>query len=953
MRYNGKMASMINPYLPSFLKSKRLWRRTTPWLALALFLIAFGLRVYQLDAADLTYDETVSVFLANQSVASILSYIRVAIREHPPFYYLALHLWVQVAGLSEYALRFFSVWFGALSVALTFRLGRRGLGKLAALTAAAILTIQPFHHYYSQEARMYTLIMVEGLLLFMAFHRVRYDGRLRWWLALGALAAASVFTHYFSVFILIAINLYALTMPISRTFILRWFGAQAAVGGLFAIYIFTSHAIYHLRGQFSGYAPLALMMRWGPIQRMTNDLLWGVQAHPWQTWTWAVIALVMVGLILSVASRPQRKLYRAQSGSWGGWLLPIYLLTPLLLALVTPERLNARYSAAIIPAYGLTVGLAIAWLGKKFWPAGLVVFGLLAAANVDMLQINRSILKSDYGQVINYLNAHVRPGDAIIFNGPWQRIMQLYYPANPSIPAFWLPTEPLPLDQVVTRQKLTEIAAEFERAWVLPAALKDVDPQRVVSGWLTEHAYYSGNYKEMELYTLVRTGQAEITENTNVSFGGVFALRRVEVVQRRVTAGEPILVNMPLLVLDPPAGDVAITIQLLDRDDNVWASTALRPGNHFHPPAQWQSGDALEAHHGIVIPPGTPPGDYQLRIGALFYPSEAVIWPSQAGHPLATPYVKVAGLQVASCPDCPPLTAKEAEMTPLDIVFGNALRLMGYHLAGLEFWQGRPLTFKLLWQPEQTPQENYELRLELVDRAGRTVYKTQAPPVAEWYPTSQWTAGQAVLDLQGFVIPPRQTPGSYTLRLSLLKGDAPLSVSGKRTESLWGFFPRTVAFESASLDLAQITIRPRERTFHAGKISHALSATWGDSIRLLGYDWDGPPPPGQNVRLVLYWQALRDIDTPYTVFTHIIGPNETLVGQKDSWPRNGDYPTSMWMKGEVIRDEYFIPVSRQLPAGDYRLQIGLYDPETHERLAAVQNGQRALNDIILLERWKR
>lgn len=943
---------MVNVINSPVLKSKHFGRKATLWLALVLLLVAFGLRVYKLDAADLTYDETASAFLANRSVANILSYVRTAIREHPPLYYLALHLWVQFAGISEYALRFFSVWFGVLSIALTFRVGRRGLGKLAALAAAAILTVQPFHHYYSQDARMYTLVMVEGLLLFMIFHRLRYDGRLRWWLAFGALAAASVFTHYFSVFILIAINLYALTTPFARSFIVRWFGAQVTAGGLFAVYIFTSHAAYHLRGQFTDYKPLALMTRWGPIQRMTNDLLWGVQAHPWQTWTWAVIALIIVGLILSVAARPHRQLYRAQRGSWGGWLLPIYLLAPLALALVTPERLNARYSAAIIPAYGLTVGLAIAWLGRKFWPAGLVAFGLLTAANINLLQINRSIIKSEYGHVISYLNAHVRPGDAIVFNGPWQKIMQLYYPANPSIPAFWLPTEPLPLDPVVTRQKLAEIAAEFDRVWVLPAALDDVDPQRVVLGWLTEHAYHSGNYKEMELYTIVRTGQPEIIENTNVSFGGVFALRRVEVVQNRVTAGEPILVNMPLLVLEPPAGDLAIALQVVDQSDNIWTRGALRPGNEFHPPWQWQSGDTLEAHYGLVVPPGTPPGRYRLRIGALLYPSEAILWPTQAGVRLPVPYIEVGDWQVLPCLDCSPVTAEGTGMTPLDLVFGNELRLVGYHLGGYEFWQGRPLTVRLLWRPEQPLQDDYRLRLELLDRGGHTVAITDSWPVANWYPTSQWIPGQALVDWQTLMIPPRQAPGRYTLRIRMLKGNTPLSITGTRTESILGL-ERRISLEGTWFDLAQITIRPPERTFHAGKISHPLSATLGDSIRLLGYDWDGPPTPGQNVRLVLYWQALREMDTPYTVFTHIIGPNETLVGQKDSWPRNGDYPTTLWVKGEVIRDEYLIPVSRQLPAGEYRLQIGLYHTETHERLPAVQNGQRALNDIIILERWER
>jgi hypothetical protein len=202
------------------------------------------------------------------------------------------------------------------------------------------------------------------------------------------------------------------------------------------------------------------------------------------------------------------------------------------------------------------------------------------------------------------------------------------------------------------------------------------------------------------------------------------------------------------------------------------------------------------------------------------------------------------------------------------------------------------------------------------------------------------------------LIPPRQQPGAYTLRVSVLDTQGqPLPVTGTQTTSVLGVFQRTSALSGTSLDAAQVTVRPLDRTFRAGKISHPLSITLGDSVRLLGYDWDGPPRPGQNAHLVLYWQALREMDTPYTVFTHIIGPGETPAGQKDNWPRNGDYPTSFWMKGEVVSDDYLIPFSAQAPPGEYRLEIGLYNADTGERLRAVQNGQPIPNDAIILERF--
>ncbi|NTU63248.1 MAG: hypothetical protein HGB05_07560 [Chloroflexi bacterium] len=52
------------------------------------------------------------------------------------------------------------------------------------------------------------------------------------------------------------------------------------------------------------------------------------------------------------------------------------------------------------------------------------------------------------------------------------------------------------------------------------------------------------------------------------------------------------------------------------------------------------------------------------------------------------------------------------------------------------------------------------------------------------------------------------------------------------------------------------------------------------------------------------------------------------IAGKDNQPVNGTYPTSHWMPGEYVVDEYVIPTTEQ----DVALEVGLYDPETGVRL---------------------
>lgn len=76
---------------------------------------------------------------------------------HPPGWFVILWSWGKMFGYSEFSVRLPSVFFGVFTIYIVYLIGRKILSEKLGLLAALLLSINPLHIYYSQEARMYAL----------------------------------------------------------------------------------------------------------------------------------------------------------------------------------------------------------------------------------------------------------------------------------------------------------------------------------------------------------------------------------------------------------------------------------------------------------------------------------------------------------------------------------------------------------------------------------------------------------------------------------------------------------------------------------------------------------------------------------------------------------------------------------------------------------------------------
>jgi len=136
------------------------------WLIL---LLGFILRLISLNQS-LWLDEAINTLaVKNYSLVDLVTqYARADF--HPPGWFILLWFWTKRFGYSEIAVRIPPVIFGLLTIWTTYLIGKKLVSKRVGMVAALLISINPLHIYYSQEARMYalaTLAVTVNILLLL------------------------------------------------------------------------------------------------------------------------------------------------------------------------------------------------------------------------------------------------------------------------------------------------------------------------------------------------------------------------------------------------------------------------------------------------------------------------------------------------------------------------------------------------------------------------------------------------------------------------------------------------------------------------------------------------------------------------------------------------------------------------------------------------------------------
>jgi hypothetical protein len=118
------------------------------------------------------------------------------------------------------------------------------------------------------------------------------------------------------------------------------------------------------------------------------------------------------------------------------------------------------------------------------------------------------------------------------------------------------------------------------------------------------------------------------------------------------------------------------------------------------------------------------------------------------------------------------------------------------------------------------------------------------------------------------------------------------------------------------MELFHYSLPPDARFDLESFITQPVEADFDGQARLLGMR------QVSNAELILLWQGMVGMEADYTIFVHLLDAGrETLVNADHLPPR----PTREWRPGQVIPDRVTLALPPGLSAGDYWIEVGLYD----------------------------
>lgn len=637
-------------------------------------MLAFLLRRYHLGNESLWFDEADLVRRAGQPLGTLLANFAQA-GENGPLYTLLLHFWLSainavpalakvlhlIFGQDDEALaRAISALFGAGGIPLIYALAKRLGGWRIGIAAAGLLTFNPFHIWYSQDAKMYTMLVFLSLASSVLYLDALKTGGIRQWAGYVVVTWVMLTVHSMAVLVLLAQlvgtwwvgigDREAGTGEIGPSRKVRWvrwgwamlliFAPLFPIGWLRLAAVVTGTA--DVGGWYSA-TGLADIMSTIFVAFAVNRA-----PAPWET-----IGAVVMGLLALLGT-----------GYFGFWtlgfrfgkiedgrddksevpkfkilLLALWLVPIVAFWVVTLKipLFQPRYLIMSLPPYLIFAAAGLLWL-RRLRPEAMFV-GLLALAlptSMALASVNYSpqVQKEDWRGAMAYVQDHLRGRDVVVvFPGYMVTAVDYYYKpgglgAVPQVDIKTIPSlKTQGFGETQLNAMLRDVVSCHERAWLItsPPRQAQEDPNGLVQEWFQYnwHTFDTRVFNGVTVYGVAFNGQPNCWypgpdhkerysfENGLEFLGYIYELRQDSTEQ-------PDASYFPLTMYWRSSAAIQdkydVRLRISDPSGKVVVDEALGPLNGYWPTDQWPPGIQVIDYRDLRLPGGLTPGNYTVSL---------------------------------------------------------------------------------------------------------------------------------------------------------------------------------------------------------------------------------------------------------------------------------------------------------------------------------------------------
>lgn len=502
------------------------------WIAgICIFILAIVFCFYHLGTPSIWFDEAFSVELARQPLSLVWRLIT-GPEPNMELYYLLLHFWLQLTSLfgfqpTEFIVRFPSALSASCCALIIYMLGRRAVGLIGGCLAACLYILSDLQLTYAQQTRGYALQSLLLCLSFLALWQaiLGQKHQARWWTIYTIAGVLAVYTHLFSVLVLLAQGIALagiLLVPNawqkqSRSQFKAMLLSAVNMGVLLLpVIILTRHGsktgwlpvphlsdIYHLFQTFSGnqkfyfYGSLACIC--AAILIVTTSYLLQYQPRLRES-------------VIQKSNSTETLLSQQNLLPWL-WLLLCWLVIPIVASFIVSQgatRLfSSRYLVVVLPAFFLLVASGVTALRNRGVQA-LLIIELLFLTYSTVPTYYRSAQVEDWNVSSAWLVEHYQPGDGLVCYDNIQGCqisMEYYlhaYPANdahfsPDSPGFfsWETYNFNNAPDALDTKKLAAYGTKHPHLFLIIARLSSYESVKRVHAteqWLDTHFHYADQF---------------------------------------------------------------------------------------------------------------------------------------------------------------------------------------------------------------------------------------------------------------------------------------------------------------------------------------------------------------------------------------------------------------------------------------------------------------------------